>query len=487
MKTKVLAIAIALVGLFSGNAKADNVDLQTAKQLGAYYFSAATGAKAPISAENMQLAQQFDNPTLCIPAMYAFNVEGNGFIVVSASDAVEPILAYSPEGNLDPENMNPACKYMLDSYARLISENQNNEAVATAAVKARWNEVRNKTMKVDFTKAGVLVQTKWDQGENDRPSYNAFCPKVGNQYCYAGCVAVAMAQIIKYWNYPERGGKLDCDSTIFTWQWNSTQVKYKFAVDSNKFVYDSMPTKITPYSEWNYIRAIGKLMYACGITTRMQWSPEGSGTQSKFVPHALTWFKYSNDAVHKQRSGMSDANWCSLLHEEIVDNQRPVYYSGYDNSGSTGRDAGHAWVVCGESAADNTKFYINWGWGGASNGFFTLAPASAIAPAGGYVFGAGHAMVYRIFPAEQGGTESIDQNTVYSVNPAYPNPATNYMMIPVDLPNSAALGVYTIDGKMIQNIVVPAGQKEYRLDLQSYAPGTYVYRLNGNVYKFAVL
>jgi hypothetical protein len=40
---------------------------------------------------------------------------------------------------------------------------------------------------------------------------------------------------------------------------------------------------------------------------------------------------------------------------------------------------------------------------------------------------------------------------------------------------------------MVDNIVVPAGTKEYRLNLQQYAPGTYVYRLNGQTYKFTVL
>lgn len=483
MKTKVLAIAIVLVAFLCGNAKADNVDLQTAKQLGAYYFTVATGAKAPIDADDLTLAQQFDNPTLCIPAMYAFNVEGNGFIVVSACDGVEPILAYSPEGYINPTSklVNPACQYMLDSYADIIRDVQNSNAKTSNKVKALWDQLYNQTYSVDLSKAGVLVQTKWDQGENDRASYNAFCPKKNGKYCYAGCVAVAMSQIIKYWNYPERGGNEN--SSIASCPWGGTTLKYKFLVDSNKFVYDSMITRITPYSEWNYIRAIGKLIYACGVTVKMGWDPEGSGAQSTEVPTALSnWFKYSPDAVHRQRAGMSDANWCSMLHEEIVDHLRPVYYSGFDGT-SGGRDAGHAWVVCGEHPTDNTKFYINWGWGGASNGYFTLAPASAIQTASGYKFNTSHDMVYRIFPNNLG----IDDNTTYTVSPAYPNPATDYMIIPVDLPNSAAMGIYSADGKLIEKIVVPANTKEYRLNLQHYAPGTYIYRLNGNVCKFTVL
>lgn len=483
MKTRLLSLAAVILGLFCGSVKADNVDLQTAKQIGAYYFTVATGAKAPVSADNLKLAQQFDNPTLCIPAMYAFNVAGEGFVVVSASDATEPILAYSPEGSINPNNMNPACEYLLNSYVKLIAEHQNNEAVANVQVQAKWTELKNQTFTCDLSKAGILFQTKWDQGDNYYPSYNTFCPQENDgRYCLTGCVATAMAQIIKYWNYPEVGG--NDNSSIATHQWHNQSIKYKFKVDSNKFIYDSMPKNLSFNSPWNERRAIGKLMFACGVAVKMGWGADGSGAQSSDVPEALSkWFKYSTDITYKYRMNISDANWISILHSEITEHLRPVYYSGYDPSGS-GRDAaGHAWVIAGESAADNTKFYINWGWGGNSNGFFTLAPASSIQTASGYNFNSGHAMVYKIFPKDL----SIEETRTIATAPAYPNPASDYLMIPVDMANSAILGIYSIDGRLVESKVIPAGTNEYRLDLQNYATGTYVYRLNGSSYKFSVL
>lgn len=481
MKTKFLSIVFACVILFWGSAKADNVDLQTAKQIGSYYFTVATGAKAPVSSDNLKLAQQYDNPTLCVPAMYAFNVQGNGFVVVAADDAVEPIWAYSPEGSIDPEAMNPSTKYFLDNYAAIISEIQNCKAASTPQIKKLWKELEEQTFTCDLSKAGVLVQTKWDQGSPTQPTYNVLCPVLNGQYCYAGCVAVAMGQIIKFWNYPERGGNEN--GATATCSWNNTTIKYKFLVDSNKFVYDSMPNKLTINSPWNNKRAISKLLFACGVTVGMEWTPDGSGAQSTKVPGALSnWFKYSDEAHYVSRDGITDANWLSLLNSEIVDHQRPVYYSGFDNS-STGRDAGHAFIIVGKSSSDDTKFYINWGWGGDANGFYTLAPITAIQSAQGYRFTSRHALVYKIYPKDL----SINENTIANVTPAYPNPATDYITIPVDLPNSATLGVFSMDGKMVDNMVVPAGMKEYRLNLQKYAPGTYVYRLNGSTYKFTVL
>ena len=122
MKTKFVSLVIMASMLFAGYVNADNVDLLTAKQIGAYYFNVATGTKAPVNADKLELVQQFDNPTLCIPALYAFNVADNGFVVVSASNTTDPVLAYSPEGRLD--NLNPSCRYMLESYAKLISQDQ---------------------------------------------------------------------------------------------------------------------------------------------------------------------------------------------------------------------------------------------------------------------------------------------------------------------------------------------------------------------------
>ena len=491
MKFKVLSIVLAISVFLCGRAKAENIDVQTAKQIGAYYFTVATGAKAPIEADNLKLIQQFDNPTLCIPALYAFNVAGNGFIIVSASDCVEPVLAYSPVGSFDPDNINPACQYILDSYVRVVSENQNSNAVASAQAKSLWDEMTQQTFTCNPDSKAVLVQAKWDQIE----PYNYWSPVKQGVHCPAGCVATAMGMIIHFWKHPEVGGN-DNESTA-SCPWNGTTLRYKFRVDSNKFHYEDMPNQLKTNSTYEQMRAIGKLLLACGITVKMNWDVEGSGAHSEDVPGALSrWFRYSSEAKYILRERayvnaaghlsfttlVSDAEWLSILHSEIDDHARPVYYSGTDYNG-TGRDAGgHAFVIAGSSAADQKKFFIRWGWGGSSDGFFTLAPTTSVERSGGYTFNHGHGMVYQIYP----NTLGIDDNTTYTEAPCYPNPATDYMMIPADLPLNAYLTIYSADGRMVDNLVIPGGTKEYRLNLQGYAPGVYLYRLNGNAVKFTV-
>ncbi len=485
MKHKLLSAIVMISVLMCGSAKAENVDIQTVKQLGAYYFSVATGAKAPVNPDNLVLAKQIDNPTLCIPALYAFNVEGDGFVVMSASDCVEPVLAYSPVGNLNDVDKNPACLYMLNSYAKLISSQQNVEATASAEVRQLWDQLADKKLVCDPETKAVLVQSKWGQGDPDYPTFNVCCPVLNGKHVITGCVATAMAMIIKYWNYPIKGANSNpSGSSTAVWSWNNTNIRYNFAKDSNKFVYDSMPASLKYNSEWNYKHAIGKLMFACGVTSKMNWGLDASGTQSEYVKTALPqWFKYSDECRQVNRQSYSNSQWNNMLHDELETNKRPVYYSASDPGGS-GRDAaGHAFVIAGVSSASENKYYVRWGWDGSSDGFYTLTPASAIEDAGGYRFTYGQAMIYKIHPKEEVG---IDENTYFAPSPAYPNPATDYLMVPVDLPLNAYLTIYSIDGKQLDSHIVPANTKEYRLDLQSYAPGTYVYRLNGEAYKFTV-
>ena len=485
MRFKFLSVIFIVSALLCGTAKAENVDLQTAKQIGAYYFTVATGAKAPVSADNLKLALQFDNPTLSIPSLYAFNVAGNGFVVVSASDCTEPILAYSPIGHLDPENINPACQYMLDSYSKLISQNQNTDATPTTEVLGMWKELADQTFSCEPESKSILVQAQWDQVE----PYNYYSPVVSGERCPTGCVATAMGMIIHYWKHPTVGGNEN--SSTCSYSWNGKTLKYKFLVDSNKFEYEKMPNKLTYRSPLEEQKAIGKLLFACGVTVKMGFNVDGSGAHSEDVPNAFTnWFKYSPDITYVKRHHtnggtlVSDAEWLSMLHSELDDYARPVYYSAHDpNPNTSGDGAGHAFIIAGSSSSSNSKFYIRWGWGGNSDGFFTLAPATSIqTTASGYSFSAGHAMVYKIHPNNLG----IDDNTSYSEAPCYPNPASDYLMIPSNLPLNATLVVYAADGKMVDKQVIPGGTGEYRLNLQSYAPGVYIYHLNGNAVKFTV-
>src|SRR5574344_629556 len=82
-----------------------------------------------------------------------------------------------------------------------------------------------------------FITTQWNQGS----PYNLLCPKVSSTLTngYTGCVATAMAQILKYYNYPATGkgnGKYYVingkDTTAYsadistTYDWNNMSNNY---------------------------------------------------------------------------------------------------------------------------------------------------------------------------------------------------------------------------------------------------------------------
>ena len=476
LKKKKLAVVLLMLG---GAVLAQNIDLATARQVGAYYLSVASDTKRFYDPDSLELTLQFDNTTLCVPALYVFNAE-DGFVVVSASESVEPVLAYSPSGFIDTVG-NPALQAILEGYARVVVENQNAGVSASRIVRAQWDEVYDHSLFIDNAKAGTLVKSTWGQGSKNSPTYNIMCPLKDGKHCITGCVATAMGTIIHFWKYPVKGGTQGNKTAMC--QWNGQTVKYKFTVDSNKFVYDSMPNKLSRSSAWEEKRAVGKLLFACGVTVEMNWGLDASSATSSKVPEALwMYFGYSGKATYLKREGVSDDEWNGILHDEIEVNGRPVFYRA-TSPGSTGSDANHAFVICGVSGSSVNRYWVNWGWSGSSNGFFTLTPTSSMETSSGYTFTDGHAMIHHIYPK----TDGIIENGELQTAPAFPNPAIGHITIPVDLTFNAILTVFAADGSVVHHAIVPAGTKYYSLNLQGFAAGAYVYRLNGVSYKFSVV
>ena len=89
-----------------------------------------------------------------------------------------------------------------------------------------------------------------------------------------------MSMIIHYWKHPTVGGNEN--SSTCSYSWNGKTLKYKFLVDSNKFEYEKMPNKLTYRSPLEEQKAIGKLLFACGVTVKM------ASTSTVAVPIART-------------------------------------------------------------------------------------------------------------------------------------------------------------------------------------------------------
>ena len=163
------------------------------------------------------------------------NADGEGWVMVAANDIAKPILAYSHEGYFRTDNQPANVKCWLGKYNKQIKQAEENGAQATEEVKQAWKQLRKGVgIKKGTPVVAALIQTKWDQ---DDP-YWKYCPGSGNNKTYVGCVATAMAQVMYYWKWPEKGTgsysytsealqySCSADFANTTYEWDKMLLKY---------------------------------------------------------------------------------------------------------------------------------------------------------------------------------------------------------------------------------------------------------------------
>jgi photosystem II stability/assembly factor-like uncharacterized protein len=342
---KITGIILGLLLTFQCFAKTKSE--KEARVLADHYFSSYSVKSALILKNSFSV--QYNGTTV----YHVFNYEGGGFVMVSASDAVTPILAQSDEGFVAENITNPAVKYWFDSYAKeieyIITKNLDN--IETLK---QWNNILGTTHEKSVFDAGPLLTTEWDQGE----WYNYYCPadpKGPGGHVDAGCTATAMAQIMKYYNFPEKGFLSHSyevpDYGVQTVNFGETTYNWgAMGKTANN----------TSYQD------IAKLIYHAGVSDDMVYNISGSGAPTANVPWALsTYFNYDPKLIkHLKLADYTVSDWKELLKTELH-SSRPVLYVGY------GSITGHSWVCDGWRWSDD-MFHMNWGWSGKENGWFRI-------------------------------------------------------------------------------------------------------------------
>lgn len=519
---RILGIVAALLvcQLNAAKAFADNIDVQSAQKLAAKYMVAKTGEKS-LTAADMSLVYQIDNEQQGIPALYFFNSSNGGFLVMSASNCMDPVLAYSTESYLDPTHMAPAMLWFMNQYAQNISMLQNEGAEPEQEVLRMWEDLAAGRVQADDPKTIYkTLRCVWDQ---DYP-YNTLTPMVnelnssgnttGRQvHAPVGCVATAMSMIVQYWKYPVKptGSK--------RYYWNGSPngtVPLSLKYDTIQYNYDLMPdtayrgfSSLTMGTMWlndEQIREVSRLSWHCGIANNMDYGYDGSGALSgTYTQPAFTdYYKYDKDSIIAldRKSGQyynsscatnpnaKDTAWADRLGKEIMA-KRPVFYSAHDN-GSTGVHAGHAFVL--ERFKDNTKEgYFNWGWGH-KGGNCWCNMIKAQLSAGGYNFSSSHWALGGIQPPRdtleaRGFYEGIEMVGDVQMLPVYPNPTSEWVNVPYMLPSNATeaqLQVYSLDGRLMHQRTVYSHNMQACVNVSSYPKGMYICRIGNVTRKFVV-
>lgn len=343
----------------AGMLQANPVDLSTAKGI-AQKFTETRFAMRNAELELVYSASN-ERGENCF---YTFNVGGTCFVIVSADDCYRPIVGYSTEGRFKTENMSPELSYYLDNIVK--GRSQQHLRKQSADVASEWKLLLNSgnvASRNNGKAATHLVQTLWNQND----PYNRFCPDdhggPGGR-AYAGCVATAMSQLMKYWDYPTQGIGTHSYTPNGGWGSYPSYPTQTANFGETTYRWDKMPLRISNGSPEEEINAVAQLMYHCGVAVNMMYSPKGSGAYSFDVPEAImNYFSYSEHAVYRSRYNHSLSQWQDMLKESF-DLGWPVYYSGHN------ADGGHAFVCDGYD--DNDLFHFNWGWGGSGDGWFVI-------------------------------------------------------------------------------------------------------------------
>lgn len=303
-------------------------------------------------------------------AFYVYNHGQSAYVIVSGDDRMKPVLGYSDRGAFITDNLPPNMQSWLESYSAVYT--------ALSDGKQIIKEPRLLTRAVfPEAVAPMLDDINWNQ---DTP-YNNACPLVQGSRCMTGCVATAMAMILKYHSFPVKGKGSYSYKT-------SSGLECSFDYGNTTFSWDEM---LPQYVNGNYTaeqaNAVAELMYACGVAVDMEYSPSSSGAYSFKVGQALIdYFGYDENLGYVYRDYFTSEEWLNMIKTELSKG-RPVLYNG------ASKDVGHEFVFDGYDTQD--MVHVNWGWGGSNNGYFEVISLDPSSPGIGGGTNLGGGFIYQ--------------------------------------------------------------------------------------------
>ena len=308
--------------------------------------------------------------------VYVYNIGNQGFVIISNNTVLPPVLAWSDQGIFpDLEEAPDNFVSWIQHYDKMVEYAMANHIAPEDKIQRQWEATAQGIFGTrNAQTVNPLVSTHWNQD----CYYNEYCPATSGGWwwdgpcghCYAGCVACAMAQVMKYWNYPETG--FGSHSYVHS-QYGEQSANFA----ATTYHWDQMPNDV-----WNNNDAVATLLYHCGVSVNMNYSASGSGAYSADVETAMrSYFGYCG-AKYREKNSYSEEAWISMLKTEL-DLSHPIYYSGANG------DSGHAFVCDGYD--NNDLMHFNFGWSGSGDGFYSTYDVNG--------FNQGQAIVMNLFPA----------------------------------------------------------------------------------------
>ena len=366
--------------------------------------------------------------------VHVVRFEGGGFVAMGADDLVDPVIAFSPSGkNLSQDDRSPlrailgadlalraraAARQEVDASAAKAGRTLLGAAAASSArteSQRRWDRLlgrgsggagllRASTSSgpldaVSDVRVEPLVKSRWGQENNSRyinygePCFNYYTPN--NYPC--GCVATAMAQIMRYHRYPAFGAVVTKTCRV------GGENQKSFTTKGGEYNYDAMPLVPTvdediPWYECGATEAqreaIGRLTYDCGVMMQMWWRQDGSpsgGAGAASVLKTSNMFKYRNAVVNTCKANLGDEDFRNRMIYPNLDAGMPVILGLAD----------HQVIADGYGYSDGTLYtHLNMGWADECDVWYALPEISTAD--GEYSSSTIEAVIYNVFPTQTG-------------------------------------------------------------------------------------
>lgn len=331
MKKTFTTLILAVVAFA---ATAGNIGYDKAAEIASRFVCPAASAEKIAAVEGERVAEK---------PYYIFNdrSRGNGFVIVAGNDEISPVLGYSDRGYIDENNLPEALRHWLESVEKnLVKPAADAESPAAPVV-------------------APLVKTKWYQ----LAPYNYSLP---SKTYLTGCVATAMAQVIRYHQWPERGH----GSGSYVSFYGKDEAEGKIDYDLNGSTYDFANMRET-YLDGNWTdteaNAVATLMRDCGFAAHMQYTTSVSSSFDQECAAAMTEnFGYDSKVFTHYGTYRDTQKWIARMKEEL-DNGYPVIMNGQATPFGGG---GHCFIADGYDS--NGFIHINWGWNGDADGYYNI-------------------------------------------------------------------------------------------------------------------
>ena len=299
-------------------------------------------AQTQLKAEGALTRSALDIVKLADERQYAvFGNDAQGFVIVSRSTDCAPVIGYS-SSPYHADDLPCGLKWWLET----VSDNIERGTVSQPVARTR----------ASYTQVEPFIATQWGQGD----PYNFLTPELNGKHTPTGCVATAMAQVMKYYNYPAQGQGMG----YYTLENNPSRVT----------------EKIQGVYEWNKMRdtykgpnelsdaeklPVATLMKDAGLATNMNYGSGGSGASEIVAAHGMAYnFRFDSLALKAYERDFFDQNeWLEDVYSRLMA-RTPILYVGQAASG------GHAFIL--DGIDKDGLVHVNWGWNGEHDGFYNI-------------------------------------------------------------------------------------------------------------------